>query len=123
VPIRYDIEKDGGLVRVTVEGSTEEKDWADALDAMAGDPDFEPGRMLIDVRKHESVAPSDIMWKIGRMTGSHALNARWALVVSRPVSEGMANMLSTLVDKAGVKVKAYRSLEEAEAWLSERDEA
>ena len=118
MPIRY-AKDEAGIVRITAEGTTDAKDWSDAIDTMAQDSDFDPKRMLIDVSRHESVAPSDIMWKIGAIAGRQSLDARWALLVSRPVSEGMAMMLSTLVEKAGVRVQTFRSLEEAEAWLGE----
>jgi hypothetical protein len=119
VPIHYDVDGDNELVRVFVEGTTDAKDWTDAIADMVANPDFTPKRLLVDVRRHESVAPSEIMWKIGELPGPGARNARWALVVSHPASEGMALMLATLVAEAGVEVRTFRDPDEAEAWLKE----
>jgi hypothetical protein len=120
VPIRNEIDKQAGLVRITIEGRTDEQEWLDSVSELGKDPDFRPSmNLLIDVRHHETVASSDMMWKIGRMVGPDASNSRWAIVVSRLVSVGMSNMLSALVQEAGIKVKAFEDMDEAEKWVRE----
>jgi len=118
VPIHHDVDKEAGILRISVEGLTTEEDWTGMLAAIAADPDFRPSMgLLIDVRKHESIASSEVMWKISQRAGADATNARWAIVVSRVVSEGMSFMLSALVEKSGFQVKVFREIDKAEAWL------
>lgn len=119
MPLTYEVDTGRGLLRVTAEGDTASAEWMALLEALQAEPSMK-GEMpiLVDVRRHRTVVPTDFIWAVaGQTAHDQARGARWAIVSNRTVSQGMAMMLATLVEKAGVQVRFFGEIEEAESWL------
>ncbi len=92
-----------------------------AIDGAVGNPLFGPGFDVLSdhTRVEEPITPAQAkeMVKHLRELADAFREVRWAVVTVAPASYGMIRMVSALVEPAGIDVRAFVSLEEAEAWL------
>lgn len=121
----YDVDIDPARRRITVRAygpSTFEEARASA-DSLIADPEFEPRfAILVDGRELEYLASYADALQFRDMF--HRLRTSFrgpiGVVVQGTARYGVSRMIATLADLVGVRMEAFLSLPEAEAWLDER---
>lgn len=80
---------------------------------------------LSDYRAVELSASSDDMRAIASILGANAdyFRGRNAVVVPNKASYGMARMFDALVEPYGLDVRIFERIEDAEAYLDQRDDS
>ena len=118
--ITYKIDTARNTACITVSGTTEASDWMRCF-AEFRDHEFRKDDMnvLLDVRKHESVADTKTVLSLMNMAPEHKKPIKWAFLVSRVVSVGIANMVAVHLKKKNVQVEVFENETEAENWLQE----
>ena len=94
---------------------------ADTARRLLSDPELRPGlNMLSDHSELEFTATTEIAKLVPRLLAQLAERLgpfRFAAVVPSDASYGMARMTGVLAEGSPAEFRAFRSLEEAEAWL------
>lgn len=124
MPITQRVDRERRRVVVEVWGRITVKDILRAIDLAIADPDFEPGfDFLSDHRRVERPLTTRQAKRTAAHLESHRADmahARWAVVTGNPASYGMIRMLAVYAEKVPVTVRAFKRMEEAEAWLAEK---
>ncbi len=77
---------------------------------------------LLDVRAQENALPVEHLHQFVEALPTFPYPLRWAVVTGRPLTLGMANLFSVLVEEKNVWVRLFERIEDAEAWLAESDD-
>ena len=121
MPVRYEIDPQLRLVRVVAEGPVSYEDDRDCLASILGDPRHREGfAFLVDHRRRAPAATADHVRAFASAMEAAAPRlgrVRFAVVVERDVSYGLARMFSALTGDLAIEVEIFRSIEDAEAWL------
>jgi hypothetical protein len=119
--ITYKIDAARNTVYITVSGTTDASDWIRCFSEFRDDELRKDGlNVLLDVRKHENVIDTRTVLSLMGMAPEHDKPIKWAFLVSRVVSVGIANMVSVHLKKKNVQVEVFENETEAEAWLQEK---
>lgn len=123
MPISYRIDSDASIVRIELSGTLQSKEIQQTVAALLSDPAFRPGTSILsnhvglrDIATMEivqSIIP--LLEQVGERVG----RCKCAVVVPRDASYGMARMVEVYAEKTPVAVRAFRTRDEAEAWLQE----
>ena len=121
--VEYRIDQERSLVRLEVLDPLDLEQIAETVQRLLSDPKLRPGlNFLSDHSKLQSTATTDLvkstpplLVRLSERLGPF----RCALVVPSEASYGMARMAGVLAESSPAEVRAFRSLEEAEAWLAE----
>lgn len=118
------VDPDRNLLRVTLEGRYDLRDWLEVIQAVGMVEGYEPGMdALHDARDayfdftHEDVRILTD-WVRGRMD---VWGSRWryATVVSTDLMYGLSRMVASWFADAPFEASVFRSMEAAEAWIAE----
>jgi hypothetical protein len=116
--ITFVFEPEDNLLCLTATGTTTDADWARIRDRIVAEvPDAVQINLLLDMRAHESVVSTDFVWSFSTQLAPRERQTRWAIAISRPVSLGMTNMLSRLLEDKNIDVRAFEDLEAARSWV------
>lgn len=77
---------------------------------------------LLDMRLQEGALPVEHLHQFCQNLPVFSHPLKWAVVISTPLTQGMANLFSVLVEEKNVWVRLFDRLEDADAWLSEFDD-
>ena len=120
MPVQYEVHDKENYVLLRASGDVSPADWQALVKSLFADKRIYGGRnFLIDVSKQKSVISTDVIWTIIDKVPDHNLRSRWAIVVSRAVSVGVANMLSSLLEGKNVVVQSFDDLAKALEWMGE----
>jgi hypothetical protein len=124
--IEFDIFPEQRLLRVQLGETCDAVAFQDYLARRDADPRFDlKFRRLMDTRRLLDLPTAGAMrGLVDYIETGNPLRVRIAFVASRDATYGMFRMLEILSDLKGYEHRAFRSFEEAEAWLdvgSERD--
>ncbi len=121
--ISYEIDAGARIVRATVRGDLSLEEDLQFLRSALADERWEPGfGILYDNRERGSVTTADYVKAAASFVEESRDSlgpAKVAVVVSRVVSVGLANMFAILTEHMPVTTKVFWDIEEAERWLSE----
>lgn len=123
MPVEYRIDREHSLIRVEVSEGPDLLQITETVQRLLSDPEFRPGlQILVDHSKTnvpvttEAVKATPMLFaQLGQRLGAF----RCAVVVPDDAPYGMTRMTEALADSGPAEVRAFRSLEEAEAWLGE----
>jgi len=95
------------------------EDFRDYIARRNADPRYDPTfRRLLDVRLLEELPSSGLMRALAdQYEATDPEHAPIAIVASRDALYGMFRMLQTCCEIRGYPLQAFRTLEEADAWL------
>lgn len=120
MPIRIWIDQECGIVRGVVEGAFETAEMMEALNGILEDDAFTPGTpVLSDHRTVSTVLTREQAMAVAARLAAMApqlAGMRWAVVTTHPASYGMMRMLSVLLEDAGVEMRIFEEMDEAEGW-------
>ena len=115
------IDKEGHLVCRTVRGAVSVDEIIANIEATLQRPDYRPGmKDLTDLREYAHGASREDIARLAQCIVGHneaVTGMRAALVVSTPVSYGMARMLQTHLDDLPSEIAVFYDIEEAKRWL------
>jgi len=124
LPISYEIDSASSMIRFELAGTLRSTEIIDALAQLRGDPDLERGMDILgDHSRLENFATTDLVLRtlphLGRLV--EALGPfRCAVVAPRDAQFGMVNVAIAYAQKyPDVRIRPFRSRDEAEAWLAE----
>lgn len=121
MPVEVSVDGKRRLVVARLSGVLTLQEILGAIDGAAGDPLFGPGFDVLSDHTlvEEPITPAQAkeMVKHLRELADAFQGFRWAVVTVAPASYGMIRMVSALVEPAGIDVRVFPSLAEAEAWL------
>jgi hypothetical protein len=121
MPFSFRIDIERGLVLFTGLGTFTSKDLLTCLEDVVAHPGFQPHfDHLVDMRQVTDFQPGaeDNMIRAARDRDDVNLQGgRFAIVSSSDLVFGMTRMYETLMNDAGVKVRTFRSMDEAKTWL------
>lgn len=116
--ITFVFEPEDNLLLLTATGTTTDRDWSGIHERIVADiPDRAQTNVILDMRAHESVVSTDFVWSFSTQLAPRQRQTRWAIVISRPVSLGMTNMLSRLLEDKNIDVRAFEDLGAARSWV------
>ncbi len=119
--ITYKIDTARNTFRITVSGKTDASDWISCFTEFRDDElRTDEENVLLDVRKHENVIDTGTLLSLMEMAPEHSKPIKWAFLVSRVVSVGVANMVSVHLKKKNVQVEVFEDETEAEDWLQKK---
>ncbi len=121
MPVQYQIDQINSLVRLEPMDPIETEHFSETVQRLLSDPAIRPGLSVIsDHSKLDYTATTDVVASIPALLVKLAERLgpfRCALVVPSDASYGMANMAGVFAGNTPAEVRAFRSLEDAEAWL------
>ncbi len=121
-PFVYEIDEAHGLVRVTGEGPVTLTDTIHHIEFMHSHPMYRQGMdNLIDLTNATMKGDYQIARQLYLFVRSvrHAYgHCRWAFVVPRDVSYGLVRMFASMSESLPIRIEPFRTIEEAEVWLS-----
>lgn len=120
----FQINIDSNKQKATILGTghTDAAGFRDILLKAVADPSFRVGYgILVDARSLDYTPTID---ETKQFTEFHISNdtlkrSKVAVVVTKVVDYGMANMFSTLCEMKGATVRSFQSVTEAECWLTQ----
>jgi hypothetical protein len=119
MPIEYSIDEEKNLVCITASGKTTPLEWGKAFIEINGDTKrHRDMNVCFDVRRHESVIPSDSIESMSKRIEKKDKTVKWAFVVSRQISEEKVSSLAIELQKKNIAVKAFYDSHDADKWLS-----
>ena len=121
MPFQLTINPHNRLVVIVGTGVTDEAEFRAILLQAVADPAFEAGyHVLVDARALEYTPTTSETHRFVEFHLSHEelRRSKVAVVVTKLVDYGMANMFAILCDLQNAQVRSFRSLEEAEEWLA-----
>lgn len=117
--LKYAVDSARKRIDVQLQGTASGADILAGIRSMLDDPAFDPSfAMLIELHalKHSPTIPE--LRDIALMIRANASTcARRAIVTERLVSYGLAVLFAILTEGATAQYQAFRSRDEAEAWL------
>ncbi|MFC1609387.1 hypothetical protein ACFL6C_00375 [Myxococcota bacterium] len=121
MPITYEIDRNAGMVRLSAREDLSLEDDTTRIQQVLIDPDFEAGMpVLVDCRKNRPFADGDYVWGLTDAfvrAGAGEAFGKIAIVVSKQVSVGLANMFCTLVGGDQSRMRVFEDVSEACDWL------
>ena len=122
MPIRIWIEKEAALARAEVWGVVTTEEILSAIDSVMEDPDFHSGfNGLSDHRKVDQILTPEQMHRLITHLATfrdRVANRRWAIVTGSQAAYGMIRMTSAHATRIPLDIRPFKTLEEAEEWLS-----
>ena len=120
--LTYSIDESASLIRVRWDGDPKDQASVESLKQLLADPALRPGlNYLSDQRGLESPATTPLVTNavhfLQRMAQTQG-PFKCAVVVAREASFGMGRMAEAFTSGSDVEVKAFYSIEDAEAWLA-----
>lgn len=123
MPMSYDIDAEGRMVRVRVEGSPSYDELLACFAAYTQDPRFRPGMpILVDDRaRTESPSAQEIrrMAHDSKAQPQPVEGSRCALLVASDLQFGLSRMYELMMEGGPMEVRVFRDEDEAVAWLLE----
>ena len=120
--VSYSVDPEKKAVFVTAEGKTDTVDWQRCFVALRDHAlRKEDMNVLLDFRRHESIVPTSTAISLVGEVKQKTRPVKWAFVVSRIVSLGMAHMAAVYLERKNITTKVFRDREEAETWIAERE--
>ena len=121
MPYEYRIDRDAHRIDVLAFGRSTFEEGCEAAERLVADPDFIPALpILCDARRleylatyQEALAYRDMFERL-----RSSFRGPVAIVVEGTARYGVSRMVASLAQLAGVQVEAFRSIEDAEAWLA-----
>lgn len=118
--LEYKINEEKNLISINVTGKTTETDWYGLFyKAKKNTKRKEEMNVLIDFRKHETVVSTEVVRKLCSFAEKKEKKVKWAFIISRNVSLGMANMASFLIEEKNIDIKAFENENDALEWVLE----
>lgn len=127
MPVSYRIDSDSSIVRVELSGALRAEEVRRTVDELLADPAVGPGIHLLSDHSQLCDAATtplvkeviSLLKRIGERVGPF----KCAVVVTRDVSFGMARMAEAYADGTAARVRAFRAMAQAEAWLHDEPAA
>lgn len=120
MPLDYDIDSENMIVSIAVSGETADKDWFDLFNELKNDSKRkEEMNVLFDFRKHKTVVSTDVVYKLTALTEKKKERIKWALIISRQVSLGLAYMAAVLLKDKNIELQTFENEKEALEWLND----
>jgi len=122
VPITFTVDPARRLVQATVVGDFDTADIVRVITGAADHPDFMPGFGILSDHWEigEPMTPAQLRDLTGllRQLADRFAGGRWAVVTTKPASYGMMRALSMLTSDGPMRVEVFKTMEEAEEYLS-----
>jgi hypothetical protein len=121
--IAYEIDHDASLIRVRLSDPLSGEEIVETVDALLAAPDLSPGlAILSDHALLQATASSELVKSVMPLLERLAERLgrfKCALVVPADGSYGMARMAEVFAEGTPAEVRAFRTVVEAKAWLSQ----
>jgi len=122
MPIRYRVDRAVGCIFTTAEGTLTDEELLEHARRLEEDPEADPRcDEVIDVRKVRGVGPSSgaVRETASILRGGERLEkgARLAIVATSEAGFGTGRMFEALSGDPEERVRTFRGMEEALAWL------
>lgn len=122
MPIKLWVDTDNQRVRAIVTGNFSTAEILRSINQAVEDPEFKPGFNILS--DHTGIDTA-ITPEQAQMTAAHMeqlaryfTGSKWAVVTATDISYGMMRMLSVYLENIPVYLQVFRSMAEAEDWLS-----
>jgi hypothetical protein len=119
----YHIDRERSLIRLEYSSSLDLAEIAESVQALLSDPELQPGMNMISDHSNRESAPTREMVKavpsLAAELAKRIGKFRCAVVAPSDVAFGMTRMTEAYSNGSDVEVMAFRTVEEAEAWLGE----
>ncbi len=122
MPVSYEIRPEQHQVRVSFEAPVNDRAILDGLSQAANEPEVTRGfRFLIDVRRSGYTPNRASVQIFVNFHVNHPIlrHCPTAIVTEELVDFGVSNMFAMLCELHNAQVRAFRSLDEAEAWFDD----
>lgn len=127
MPLSYEIDTKLKILRIRVEGSSDERKDAELTAKWASDPLYRRGMpILVDNRARTGIASSAYIADLAQRAARSKLVSvptRCAVVVSRDAQFGMTRMFALRSADTKLETQVFRDIEEAEQWLTSEPDA
>jgi hypothetical protein len=123
MPYEHQIDPAARRVTIRAHGPSSFEEARRATEALIADPAYDPAfEILFDGRELEYLASYQDALQFRDLFAllRASLRGPIALVVQGTARYGMSRMISTMADLVGVRMEAFRSIPDAEAWLREQ---
>jgi hypothetical protein len=121
MPIRYQIDQSHSLVRLDLRDPLDSEAIPEVVNRLLSDPRLCPGlNILSDHSQLAFTATPEIAKSIPALISQLTERLgpfRCAVVVPADASYGVARMTEVFAERTSAQVRAFRSVDEAEAWL------
>lgn len=122
MPVRYQIDQEHSLIRLELSDPLDRDAIPEIIGRLISDPGLRPGLSLLsDHSELKFTATTELVKAIPAVAHELADRLgpfRCALVVPSDASYGMARMAEAVAHGSPIQIRAFRSSEEAEAWLN-----
>ncbi len=117
--VTYIIDSNNNFIYITGEGETSNNDWLNIKSELFDGPeDRLKMNLLIDVRDLETLPSTSFIESfINTLESVKESTIKWAIVVSKKVSFGLARVASAFAEFKGYNVEIFQNRDEAENWL------
>lgn len=117
--IDFEILPERELLRARLGDSCDEDSFREYVERRDADPKFAPTfSRLIDARDLVGAPSAAVVWSLAHdIAKGNPSQAKVAFVAPQDVTYGVFRMLEILSDAHGSQHRAFRTVEEAEAWL------
>jgi hypothetical protein len=124
VALTFQIDPQLGLIVITRSHNPTFDEWRMFMEGLLADPQFRPGFAIIEDRRGDRAVPSRNEVEIGaawiRANAPRLGQNRWAVVLDPTAlaAFGMVRVGEFLTDRSGVSLRAFTSLDTAQAWAA-----
>jgi hypothetical protein len=119
MPYTYVIDTARGLMLVEATPPNSLASTRSGIDEFSRAPGLEPDfGILLDLRENDYTPSATEAQELTALYLEKFRGRALAMVVSRMVQLGVANMISTIAELRGGAVRAFRDRQEAETWLA-----
>lgn len=115
-----DFSIEAGILKIVAVGDPSREEQGALALRWSRHPDYEPGMpILLDNRARTAISTRAHIAEMAEATARSSLpeGTRCAVVVPSTVEFGMTRMFEALSEEGPLRVRAFRDVEEAEAWL------
>lgn len=117
--LEFKIDVNKMIIYISATGQTTDKDFYNLFNVIKYDNHRKDEmNVLLDFRKHETVVQTDTVYVLTDLIERKAKKVKWAFLISRTVSFGMANMAAVFLAEKNIEVKTFEDFKQAEAWLT-----
>jgi hypothetical protein len=118
--MNYKIDRDRRTVLTRAWGQLSARELLDVMTQLLVDPRFDPTyRSLGDLREVTSITVNPLEAAQTAASPIFAEGTRRAIVATSDVAFGMERMFASFSERCGQKVRVFRDMTAAEAWLDE----